>query len=143
MEIRSGRQREASEIVRYKKAAAVGRLLLGELDDPMEPISIDQYVGKPRRDLVSQRDASRSFLRGEVAKFCRNNFENVEPEDLAKLYDLLFVHGSNWFIPLTDFERDFGDSRSASSRVRRFIPLFTYRPGGCKQSIQSCTSLRT
>ena len=108
MEIRSGRQREASEIVRYKKAAAVGRLLLGELDDPMEPISVDQYIGKPRRDLVSQRDASRSFLRGEVAKFCRNNFENVEPEDLAKLYDLLFAHGSNWFIPLTDFERDFG-----------------------------------
>ncbi len=108
MEIRSGRQREASEIVRYKKAAAVGRLLLGELDDPMEPISIDQYIGKPRRDLASQRDASRSFLRGEVAKFCRNNFENIKPEDLAKLYDVLFAHGSNWFIPVADFERDFG-----------------------------------
>ena len=38
MEIRSGRQREAAEIVRYKKAAAVGRLLLGELDGPMEAI---------------------------------------------------------------------------------------------------------
>jgi hypothetical protein len=30
MEIRSGRQREAGEIVHYKKAAAVGRLLLGD-----------------------------------------------------------------------------------------------------------------
>jgi hypothetical protein len=108
MRIQSGRQREASEIVRYKKAAAVGRLLLGELDDPMEPISVEQYINKPRRDLASQRDAARAFLRGEVAKFCRNNFENVEPESLAKLYDVVLEHGSNWFIPLTDFEKDFG-----------------------------------
>ena len=45
MDIRSGRRREASEIVQYKKAAAAGRLLLGELDDPMEVITIEQYLG--------------------------------------------------------------------------------------------------
>jgi hypothetical protein len=45
MDIRSGRRREASEIVQCKKAAAVGRLLLGELDGPMEPITIEQYLG--------------------------------------------------------------------------------------------------
>jgi hypothetical protein len=111
MDSRSGRQREATEIVRHKKAAAVGRLLLGELDGPMEAISIDQYLKKPRKDLVSERNASRESLRGEIAKFCRNNFEDVEPEDLVKLYDLLIVHRSEWFLPLPDFERDFGKFR--------------------------------
>jgi hypothetical protein len=111
MEIRSGRQREAAEIVRYKKAAAVGRLLLGELDGPMEAITINHYLEKARKELLSERDAARGSLRGEIAKFCRNNFENVEPEDLVKLYDLLFEHHSDWFLPLTEFERDFGRFR--------------------------------
>ena len=105
MEIRSGRQREAAEIVRYKKAAAVGRLLLGELDGPMEAIAIEHYIEKARKELLFERDAARDSLRGEIAKFCRSNFENVEPEDLVKLYDLLFEHHSDWFLPLTDFER--------------------------------------
>lgn len=108
MNNKTGRQREASEIVRYKKAAAVGRLLLGELDGPMDPISAEQYINKPRKDLISERDASRATLRGEIAKFCRNNFEDVEPEDLTKLYDVLFEHQSQWYLPLTDFIRDFG-----------------------------------
>ena len=55
MEIRSGRQREAAEIVRYKKAAAVGRLLLGELDGPMEAITIEHYIEKARKELLSER----------------------------------------------------------------------------------------
>jgi len=104
----TGRQREASEIVRYKKAAAVGRLLLGELDGPMEPISAEQFVNKPRKDLISERDASRNTLRGEIAKFCRNNFEDIQPEDLTKLYDVLLEHRSEWYLPLTEFVRDFG-----------------------------------
>lgn len=108
MDTRSGRQREAAEVTRYKKAAAVGRLLLGELNGPMESISVDQYVAKPRRELTVLRDSLRASLRGEIAKFCRNNFGDVQPEDLADLYDLLLAHGSDWFLPLTDFERDFG-----------------------------------
>lgn len=112
METRSGRQREAAEVVRYKKAAAVGRLLLGELNGPMPSFIIEEYLAKPRKDLISERDAVRASLRGEIAKFCRNNFENVEPEDLANLYDLLFEHGSTWFLPLTVFERDFGRFRA-------------------------------
>jgi hypothetical protein len=69
MDSRSGRRREAVEIVHRKKAAAVGRLLLGELDGPMEFISIDQYLQKPRKDLMSERSISRESLRGEIANF--------------------------------------------------------------------------
>lgn len=104
----SGREREAAEIVRYKRAAAVGRLLLGELDGPMEPIFIEQHLGRPRKDLKAEREAIRDRLRGEIAKFCRNNFEDIIPEDLAKLYEPLFERGSVWYLPLTEFLRDFG-----------------------------------
>ena len=104
----SGRQREAAEIVRYQRATAVGQLLLGELDRPMPPIFVEQYLDKPRRDLKAKRDAIRASLRGEIARFCRKNFEDVRPEDLAKLYEPLFQRGSVWYLPLTDFIRDFG-----------------------------------
>jgi hypothetical protein len=108
MDIKSGRQRETLEIVRYKKAALVGRLMLGELHGPMEPISVEQFLAKPRKELISERDALRASLRGEIAKFCRNNFVKMEPEDLVKLYDVLFEHRSEWFLALADFEREFG-----------------------------------
>lgn len=104
----SGREREAAEIVRYKRAAAVGRLLLGELDGPMEPIFIEQYLDRPRKELKAEREAIRDRLRGEIAKFCRNNFEGIESEDLAKLYEPLFERRSVWYLPLIDFLRDFG-----------------------------------
>lgn len=106
--MRSGRQREASEIVRYKKAAQVGRLLLGELNGPMELISIGQYLDRPRRQLLSERNSLRASLRAEIGRFCQTNFENVDPEDLAKLYDRLFSHGSEYFLPRAEFEREFG-----------------------------------
>jgi len=112
MDAKSGRQREALEIVRYKKAASVGRLLLGELNGPMEPVSVQQYIDKPRKQLISERDSLRTSLRGEIAKFCRNNFESVDPEDLVKLYDVLFEHQSEWFVSLTEFEREFGRFKS-------------------------------
>jgi len=74
----------------------------------MESISVEQFLDKPRRELISERDALRTSLRGEIAKFCRNNFENVEPEDLGRLYDVVFEHRSEWFLPLTEFEKEFG-----------------------------------
>jgi hypothetical protein len=120
VEFTSGRQREAAEIVHYKKAAAVGRLLLGELNGPMEAITTEQYLKKTRKELLSDRDAARASLRGEISKFCKNNFEDVEPEDLVKLYDLLKEHRSEWFLPLTEFEELFGKFKAG---VLRGAPL--------------------
>lgn len=108
----SGRKREAAEIVRYKRAAAVGQLLLGELDGPLEPIFVEQYLDRPRKDLKAEREAIRIRLRGEIAKFCRNNFEDIRPEDLAKLYKPLLKRGSVWYLPLTAFLRNFGSFRT-------------------------------
>lgn len=104
----SGREREASEIVRYKRAAAVGQLLLGEIHGELESISIESYLDKPRKDLKAERDSIRRYLRGELAKFCERNFEDIKPEDLAKFYTPLFEHGSELYIPLIEFNRTFG-----------------------------------
>lgn len=108
MATKTGREREALEIVRYKKAALVGQLLLAELSGPMRPISVEEYVRKPRKELISERDNLRASLRGEIAKFCRSNFQNVEPEDLVSLYDVLLEHDSEWFRPRAEFEKEFG-----------------------------------
>lgn len=94
--------------MRYRKAAAVGRLLLGELDAPLRDISIDDYLLRNRRELISERDQLRGSLRGELAKFCRDNFENVGAEDLGKLYEVLVKNRSIWFAPLAVFEREIG-----------------------------------
>jgi len=108
MSTKSGREKEVLEIVRYKKAALVGRLLLGELDGPMEAITAEEFIRKPRKELFSERDALRTHLRKELSNFCQMNFEDMGPEDLAELYDVVFEHRSQWFIPLVEFERKFG-----------------------------------
>lgn len=94
--------------------------MLGELNGPMAAISEEEYIGRPRKELLRIRDSVRASLQGEIARFCRSNFENVEAEDLANLYDLLVEHGSDWFLPLTDFEQRFGSFRPG---VLRGAPL--------------------
>jgi hypothetical protein len=107
----SGREREAKEIARYQRAAEVGRLMLGDLRHPMKWIFYKEYLDKPRRELRERREAIRSYLRGEVDKFCKTNFENVKPEDLAGLYEPLYARGSSWRLPLTEFVQLLGHPR--------------------------------
>jgi len=107
----SGREREAKEIAGYQRAAEVGRLMLGELRSSMQWISYDQYLDKPRRELRERREAIRTYLRGEVEKFCKANFENVKPEDLAGLYEPLYARGSSWRLSLTEFVQLLGHPR--------------------------------
>ncbi|MFQ5686826.1 MAG: hypothetical protein ACE5GV_09215 [Candidatus Scalindua sp.] len=78
-----GREREVAEIVRFERASQVGRLLLGELDGEMERIFPDSYIEKPRKEIKARKELIRKVLRGEVAKFCRRNFNSLRQEDLA------------------------------------------------------------
>lgn len=109
--MKSGRERYVAEIVRFKKAALVGRLLLGELGGPMEAISEHEYWKKPRKELVAEREKIRSYLRGEVARFCLQNFVDLGPEGLSELYDVVFTNGSSWRVSLVDFVKQFGQFR--------------------------------
>jgi len=116
----SGREREAKEIARYQRAAEVGRLMLNDLRDPMIWIFYKQYLDKPRRELRERREAIRVYLRSEVDKFCKTNFENVKPVDLARLYEPLYARGSTWRLPLTEFFELLGRPREG---VLRGAPL--------------------
>lgn len=107
-----GRTREAVEIVRLRKAAAVGRLMLGELNAPLEPINQEHYVAKPRRELKAEVDALRSSLRNELRKFCQQNFVDVKPEKLSDLYDDILAHDSHYRLPLHEFIKRVGQPRS-------------------------------
>lgn len=107
-----GRDREAAEVVHLRRAAEVGRLMLGELNEPLRPIQQADYVAKTRRELKAEVTAVRAALGNELQKFCRQNFVNVEPEDLAALYDDILTHQSEYRLPLQDF----------ISRVGKFHP---------------------
>jgi hypothetical protein len=106
--INFGRVDEVEEIVKYARAAEVGRLLLGELNRPIKLIISEQYLDKPRRELKQIRESVRTDLRGEISKFCRQNFENLELKDLIRLYVPLLAHDSLWRLPLTEFIQQFG-----------------------------------
>jgi len=96
--------------------------MLGELDNPMESILVQQYLDKPRKELKAELNSIRNHLRGEIDKFCRKNFKNMKPEDLAKLYEPLFERKSVWHLPLTDFIKYYGEIKSS---VLKGAPLHT------------------
>lgn len=107
----SGRHREAAEIVRLRRAVAVGRLMRGDLDVPLEVIRQEDYVSKPRQELKAEVAALRASLRGELRKFCQRNFDDANPERLANLYEDVFAHGSQYRLPLRDFVERVGQPR--------------------------------
>lgn len=107
----SGRNREAAEIVRLRRAAAVGRLMLGELDAPLERIRHEDYATKPRPELKAEVVALRRSLRGELQRFCQRNFFDVNPERLADLYEDIVAHGSQYRLPLSEFVERVGRPR--------------------------------
>ena len=111
MKADQGRHREAEEIVRLRRAAAVGRLMLGELNAPLEQIELGDFLVKSRRELKQELASLRVSLRDELRKFCRQNFADVEPQDLAGLYDDLLSHGSQYHLPLEEFCRRVGRPR--------------------------------
>jgi len=107
----SGRSREAAEVVRLRRAAAVGRLMLGELKAPLELIRHEDYALKPRRELKAEVTALRQSLQAELHKFCQRNFVGVNPENLADLYEDIVAHGSQYRLPLSEFIERVGQPR--------------------------------
>ena len=64
---RTGRQREIIEIVKYRRAAVVGQLLLGELD-VLPHIDAANYDNRPRREIKAEVALLRQELRGEIER---------------------------------------------------------------------------
>lgn len=103
-----GRERDIVILRRTQRAAAAGRLLLGELkswQDFIQP-EMTEYSSFGRRDLKASKSRFRTGVSKEIQKFCRENFEGMTEAKLEKLY-LRIKERLGLEMPLGEFEREF------------------------------------
>jgi hypothetical protein len=105
------RSDEATEIVQIMRAAAVGRLMLGEIHEPLNEISKDEYEQMPRQQLKLTRARIKESIYPQLKRFCDSNFENTKPEKLASLYNELLLQNSHLRIPLSRFKEKVGNPK--------------------------------
>jgi hypothetical protein len=105
----SGRDREVARIRRANKASAVGRLLLGEIRSWQEFLEAETFdlASLPRRRLKAGSQHVGRFVAGEIAQFCRQNFEGMTEVRLAELFEVVKA-GRGVELPLEEFETRFG-----------------------------------
>jgi hypothetical protein len=112
MPILSGREREAKAIRQANRAAAVGRLMLGEFNSWQDFLQADivDLENLPRRQLKAGKiDVSRR-LSPEIKKFCSMNFPGMNEKKLSLLYEeIKAFHGLE--LPLSEFELRFAHIR--------------------------------
>ncbi len=112
MNFESGRQREAIFIHQANRAAAVGRLLLGEVGDWNEFLQADtvDLEKLPRRQLKSGRSDVKDRLSREIRQFCSKNFKGMDMQKLSLLYeDIKAYRGLE--LPLGEFEEKYAPVR--------------------------------
>lgn len=122
--LKVGREREMHLIRRCYRAAAIGRLMLGEFSDWGEYWSAAEHpLEKLDRTRLRATAANvRQRLQPEIDKFC-SNFQAVDEKKLEQLYldtrDMFrrYPHTAN--IRLIDFEEKYG---AVQSRVRGEVP---------------------
>lgn len=107
--IKTARQLEIKTIKKANKASAVGRLMLGLINNWEEFFQCDQieYEKIPRRILKGCKSDIKNRLSKEIDKFCKENFNNLTTETLTRLYD--DIKGKRGIeLPLTEFEKNYG-----------------------------------
>jgi len=114
--MKTRRNLEASRIQRADKAAAMGRLMLGEIRLVQDFLLVGErdYASLPRRSLKSGISDVRGRLSTELEKFCHHNFEGMTVAKLADLYDDSVPHIGQlgtYAVPLTEFQRRFAKVR--------------------------------
>lgn len=104
----SSRQKEARLIHQSNRAAAVGRLMLGEISSWQEFLEVEltEYEKLPRRKLKSGKRDIKKRLSHEIQKFCSKNFENMNIKQLSDLYEEIKT-SRGIEIPLVEFEQQF------------------------------------
>jgi len=94
------------------RAAAVGRLMLGETRHWVEFLGADRanLTSLPRRQLKSGTVDVKRRLSGELKKFCGKNFKGMSLQRLSEMYeDIKAFRGME--MPLLEFERRFAPIR--------------------------------
>jgi hypothetical protein len=105
----SGRGRESKLIEQADKIAAIGRLMLGEVQSWREYLkpSTTDYINLPRRQLKTGKYDVQKRLNRNVSSFCKNNFSSIQKESLLRLYeDVKAKRGLE--LPLVEFENKYG-----------------------------------
>lgn len=113
----TGRHEEAARVRSTRRAAAMGRLLLGEFNDWqafLEPETTD-FVGMPRRQLKALDEDARRSLSREVRRFCDENFRGMTAAGLNRLFEAV-KGGRGIEVPRPTFEREY--ARFQQSRVK-------------------------
>lgn len=108
----SGREREAKLIRQANRAAAVGRLMLGELRSWHEFLEADLIDLKnlPRRQLKSGHADVKERLSEEIKSFCSKNFDGMKIRNLSDIYEEIKAN-RGFEIPLIEFEERFAKVR--------------------------------
>ena len=106
--ISSGREREAKLIRQANRAAAVGRLMLGELPSRQQFLEADNIdlESLPRRKLKAAVVDVRSRLSNEIRGFCAKNFFEMDERKLSLLYEEIKAY-RGLELPLPDFEEKY------------------------------------
>lgn len=104
-QVQKGRKAEIARIRKANRAAAVGRLMLGDFSDWHEFLEADteDLESLPRRQLKSGAADVKKHVSKEVKKFCARNFENLSEDNLDQLYEEIKAH-RGIEIPLQEFE---------------------------------------
>jgi hypothetical protein len=103
-----GRSREALKIKQANRAAAVGRLLLGTVEDWHEFLEADtlDLTSLPRKNLKSVYHDVQKRLSGEIERFFARNFVDATSRKLSVLCEAIKSH-RGLEIPLNEFETQF------------------------------------
>lgn len=106
--IPKARDKESQRIRQANRAAAVGRLLLGQCDSWHDFLMADtiDLESLPRRKLRSGVVDIKTRLDAEIKKFCTKNFLYMDERKLSLLYEKIkALRGLE--MPLSEFEKDF------------------------------------
>ena len=82
------RDQDTTRLRQTQRAAAIGRLLLGELNSWKEfnKLETTDFEGFARRDLRTNKSRFRKGIDKEVMKFCNDNFYGMTKLKLEQLF---------------------------------------------------------
>lgn len=110
--ISPGREREIRLIHQANRAAAVGRLMLGDLQTWQQFLEADtiDLENLPRRNIQAAAGDVKNRLSNEIRKFCSKNFREMNIAKLSLLYeDIKAYRGLE--LPLSEFETRYASVR--------------------------------
>jgi len=108
MKISKGREREIKKIRQANRAAAVGKLMLGEINSWQEFLEADRQnlENIPRSNIKAGLKDVQTRLTDEIKIFCKKNFSGMSIQNLSELYENIKKY-RGLEMPLNVFEENY------------------------------------